>query len=225
MKKQKSSINTTTLLSNQTNQKQDYSASKVALDICMAEYRRMVDEALECLEWHRSLIQYALAIIAGAATAIGLFPNVPEIYLIASVLLSVIAWIFAEQSVKQLTYHQYIIHKLAPLVNSLISTIDPQTEDANKNLKNLLGFDLYFRAGNFRSFVSGFFGIGKFLVALFPGLGFAIAYFYVVPKDFINWTGQQKIFYFIVLVLSILPLFFGLPAALYYFLRYRHEGE
>src|SRR5258706_8727357 len=128
-------VSSKTKKSSSQNEYEKISAKKLALDVCMAEYKRMVQEIMTGLEWHKSLIQYSLAIIAGATTAIGLFPSFTGLYLIAATLLTSIGWAFAEQSLKMLTFGRYIALVLAPKVNQLISEVAPEGEKISPNLQ------------------------------------------------------------------------------------------
>ncbi len=190
--------------------------AKMALDICLLEYDRMVKEIMTGLDWHKSLIQYALAIVAGATTGIGLFPNFPQIYLIASVLLSAIGWAFVEQSYKMLIFGRYIALKLKPKVNALVSNISENQNDNNPILQDLLGFDDYFRQGDFRTALSGIPAMGKFGIAVLPGLGFILGYLAVITEPFLAWTITNKIIFIVVFIIALVPIFFGLISGRYF---------
>lgn len=200
---------------------QELSAKKLAFDVCMAEYNRMIEEIMTGLEWHKSLIQYSLAIIAGAATAIGLFPDFTGLYLIAATLLTAIGWAFAEQSLKMLTFGRYIAIVLAPKINQLISEVAPEDEKLSPNLQGLMGFDDFFRSGDFRAFVAGFLALGKFATAVLPGLGFLIAYLFAISEPFAVWPIMQKILFSTIVVASIIPILFGLFGSPFYFRHIR----
>src|SRR5258706_1284455 len=176
---------------------------------------------LNTKEWHKSLIQYSLAIIAGATTAIGLFPSFTGLYLIAATLLTSIGWAFAEQSLKMLTFGRYIALVLAPKVNQLISEVAPEGEKISPNLQDLLGFDDFFRSGDFRAFVAGLLAIGKFATAVLPGLGFGIAYVYAIPEPFVLLPTFQKVLFVSLVIASTIPILFGLFGSPFYFRHIR----
>jgi|GEM_PF-4865786 hypothetical protein len=194
---------------------------KTALNICLLEYDRMVKEIMTGLDWHKNLVQYALAIVAGATTGIGLFPNFPEIYLIASVLLSAIGWAFVEQSYKMLIFGRYIATKLKPKVNALVSQIAENENVNNPIVQDLLGFDDYFRQGDFRTALAGVPAMGKFGIAVLPGLGFILGYLATITEPFSAWMIANKIIFIAVLIIALVPIVFGLISGPF-FLRHRN---
>lgn len=171
----------------------------------MAEYDRMVKEILLGLEWHKNLVQYSLLFTGSAIAAIQALPLVPELYLVASVILSSIGWMFAEQSYKMLLFGRYIALHLKPQVTQLVD------KAGGGSLKqNLLGFDDYFRQGDLRTALAGFPAIGKFVVAVLPGFLFALAYLLLDSRGFNSWTRLEQIRFVVVVAVAVAPLLSGL---------------
>jgi hypothetical protein len=215
--KEQSSIKDNYFPSSKSISTTNYETIKTALNICLLEYERMVREIMTGLDWHKYLIQYALAIIAGATTGIGLFPKFSQIYLIASVLLSAIGWAFVEQSYKMLIFGRYIVLKLKPKVNTLVSQIAEQENVNNTAIQDLLGFDDYFRQGDLRTALSGITALGKFGIAVLPGLGFILGYIVTMSEPFSAWTLTNKIIVIVVFIIALVPIVFGLISGPFFF--------
>lgn len=176
---------------------------ELAVKIHMAEYDRMVREIALGLQWHMNLVQYSLFLAASSVTAINLFPHFRELYLVASMILSLLGWAFTEQSYKMLLFGRYIDRQIRPKINGLIKNAGGNSKNG---LYEMLGFDSYFRHGDLRTWLAGLPAAGKFAIAILPGALLAIAYWVTSPSPFNEWLRVEKGVFILCLLIGFLPI-------------------
>lgn len=197
------------------------SAIKEALKIHLAEYEALRDEIISAWEWQKSLLQYSLLVVGSAATVISAVPRSDFLYLVASVILSALGWAYTEQAARFLSIGRFCQNVLSPRVNQLLQSLaktDPESLQSYQ-LRVLL-WERFFRGRNLRTLIMGIAAMGKYGFAVLPGIGFALAYYFVRTTSGLPLSGYEKVAFGAALGISLFPIAVGTLNA-----RYAYSGR
>jgi len=196
-------------------------AIKAALDVHLAEYQALSAEIESGWEIQKTLLQYTLLIIGTVITLVTAFPNTALLYLVASIMLSLLGWGYIEQSIRMTTIGRYYKQILSPRMNQLIQTLNhiDLYQPIDDQLK-VMNWEDFFRAGNIRTALMGVSAGGKFAYAVLPGIAFVIAFYFTKSLGAISWTSLEAIGFVFTASLSLLPL-----ATLMFNTRFSFTGE
>ena len=122
-------------------------------------------------------------------------------------MLSFLGWGYIEQSIRMTTIGRYYKQILNPRINQLIleiNQLDSSQPIADK--LRVMGWEDFFRAGNFRTALMGVSALGKFGYAVLPGIAFVVIFYISKYLNKSSWTVIEQIAFVIAASLSLLPM-------------------
>ena len=166
----------------------------------LAEYEAARNEILSLTTMQNQLVNYAVAIIAGAAIAVGqqdLFSSFTAILLIASLLTSAISWTLVRHQIEIIDISTYIRIVLSPKVEDIIGS------------KSISKFQVFKWEDNAKkrssiNNIKSILAMGQFAIAYIPSVIFVVAFYSVSPPQIANWNILETVLFWTALTAVVM---------------------
>lgn len=206
------SVGSTTYFSNTVTQeterpKFNKETLKMSIQAMLMEYQVLHQEVDRAWEWQTNIINFILLIIGSIVTLVNVFPDLELLFITGSFFLTALGWIFIEKSIHMIRIGRYYILELIPRANQLLQlleSIDAHNPFAEKI--KILSYEEFFRSGDVQTALQGFASLGRFFIAVFPGVAFAIAFFIIKHYSGDVWLFLEKVLFILATSMSVLPL-------------------